>query len=117
MKSSENEAYWFSPEREVDLTTRPSKFGDAADRRFRMQELSGSNHRPDGEGPKIRGERRIEQMEMTPYNFTIRGPVAQLGERLNGIQEVGGSSPPRSTFYLALSAHGRTTSPPRSDPS
>ena len=26
-----------------------------------------------------------------------RGPVAQLGARLNGIEEVGGSNPPRST--------------------
>ena len=26
-----------------------------------------------------------------------RGPVAQLGARLNGIEEAGGSNPPRST--------------------
>ena len=28
-----------------------------------------------------------------------RGPVAQLGARLNGIEEVGGSNPPRSTTF------------------
>ncbi len=27
----------------------------------------------------------------------MRGAIAQLGERLNGIQEVGGSIPPSST--------------------
>jgi hypothetical protein len=27
-----------------------------------------------------------------------RGAIAQLGERLNGIQEVGGSTPPGSTI-------------------
>src|SRR5262245_28026878 len=30
--------------------------------------------------------------------FTPRGPVAQLGARLNGIQEVTGSTPVRSTI-------------------
>ena len=29
--------------------------------------------------------------------LAFRGPVAQLGARLNGIEEVGGSNPPRST--------------------
>ena len=29
----------------------------------------------------------------------FRGPVAQLGARLNGIEEVGGSNPPRSTSF------------------
>ena len=29
------------------------------------------------------------------------GPVAQLGERLHGMQEVGGSIPPRSTRFMA----------------
>ena len=32
----------------------------------------------------------------------VEGAVAQLGERLNGIQEVEGSIPFRSTFFLAL---------------
>ena len=31
------------------------------------------------------------------------GVIAQLGERLNGIQEVGGSIPPGSTKYLPVS--------------
>lgn len=29
----------------------------------------------------------------------INGSIAQLGEYLNGIQGVGGSSPPRSTYF------------------
>ena len=32
-----------------------------------------------------------------------RGVIAQLGERLNGIQEVGGSIPPGSTTSLPFS--------------
>ncbi len=28
------------------------------------------------------------------------GPIAQLGARLNGIEKVGGSNPPGSTFYF-----------------
>ena len=32
--------------------------------------------------------------------YLDRGAVAHLGERLNGIQEVGGSSPPSSTNFL-----------------
>ena len=35
--------------------------------------------------------------------FRIRGAVAQSGERLNGIEEVGGSTPPSSTFYPSTS--------------
>jgi hypothetical protein len=33
------------------------------------------------------------------------GAIAQLGERLNGIQEVGGSTPPGSTNLLAFRAY------------
>ena len=38
----------------------------------------------------------------TCYNLSAksRGAVAQLGERFNGIEEVGGSSPPSSTNFL-----------------
>ena len=38
----------------------------------------------------------------TCYNLSAksRGAVAQLGERFNGIEEVGGSSPPSSTKFL-----------------
>ena len=32
----------------------------------------------------------------------VFGAIAQLGERLNGIQEVGGSIPPGSTTYNSL---------------
>ena len=32
----------------------------------------------------------------SPYRVAV-GAIAQLGERLNGIQEVGGSIPPGST--------------------
>jgi hypothetical protein len=31
------------------------------------------------------------------HNLSSGGAIAQLGERLNGIQEVGGSTPPGST--------------------
>jgi hypothetical protein len=43
----------------------------------------------------------------------LRGPVAQLGERHNGIVEVMGSIPFRSTifFYLDISESGGTGSP------
>jgi hypothetical protein len=37
------------------------------------------------------------------------GAIAQLGERLNGIQEVGGSRPPSSTIYTKILA-GRASS-------
>ena len=33
------------------------------------------------------------------------GAIAQLGERLNGIQEVGGSIPPGSTTPLFIDGH------------
>jgi hypothetical protein len=32
-----------------------------------------------------------------PITAPLQGAIAQLGERLNGIQEVGGSTPPGST--------------------
>ena len=32
--------------------------------------------------------------------FGLRGAVAHLGERFNGIEEVGGSSPPSSTIFF-----------------
>jgi hypothetical protein len=34
------------------------------------------------------------------------GPVAQLGARLNGIQEVTGSTPVRSTSLLMIASEG-----------
>ena len=34
-----------------------------------------------------------------------RGAIAQLGERLNGIQEVGGSIPPGSTNSVVFVTH------------
>ena len=36
-----------------------------------------------------------------------RGPVAQLGARLNGIEEVRGSNPLRSTIFCALNRSSR----------
>src|SRR5664280_890895 len=36
-------------------------------------------------------------------SFPGRGDIAQLGERLHGMQEVGGSSPPISTIVLPTS--------------
>jgi hypothetical protein len=35
------------------------------------------------------------------YSALRRGAIAQLGERLNGIQKVGGSNPPSSTTSLS----------------
>ncbi len=32
--------------------------------------------------------------------MTSNGAVVQLGERLHGMQEVGGSIPPRSTIFI-----------------
>ena len=44
-----------------------------------------------------------------PVGVRTGGPVAQLGARLNGIQEVGGSIPPRSTnFLLSPMSHSPT---------
>ena len=42
------------------------------------------------------------QRQTTPTSYRVvftapGGAIAQLGERLNGIQEVGGSTPPGST--------------------
>ncbi len=42
-----------------------------------------------------------------------RGAVAQLGERLNGIQEVGGSIPLGSTKFFKGLGHKRTGVGPR----
>jgi hypothetical protein len=49
-------------------------------------------------------------------NFGTAGVIAQLGERFNGIEEVGGSIPPGSTSHFAktgespgaITAHGRS---------
>jgi hypothetical protein len=42
----------------------------------------------------------------SPLGKRIRtGAIAQLGERLNGIQEVGGSIPPGSTIKQRLIVH------------
>jgi len=45
------------------------------------------------------------------YNALLSGAIAQLGERLHGMQEVGGSIPPSSTainslFVLSPSSRG-----------
>jgi hypothetical protein len=42
----------------------------------------------------------------------VSGPVAQLGARLNGIQEVTGSIPVRSTNSLTPLGRGRTLTVP-----
>lgn len=62
----------------------------------------------------------LKNLWIQPYNYSIRlmgifftvkeyigylGVIAQLVERLNGIQKVGGSIPPDSTTYLQPS-HG-----------
>jgi hypothetical protein len=39
------------------------------------------------------------------------GAIAQLGERLNGIQEVGGSTPPGSTKSGSIASHSRHPAP------
>ena len=39
--------------------------------------------------------------DRTVYSALRRGAIAQLGERLNGIQKVGGSNPPSSTTFLS----------------
>jgi hypothetical protein len=36
---------------------------------------------------------------------TFRGAIAQLGERLHGMQEVGGSIPPSSTKFWSPRPH------------
>ncbi len=46
----------------------------------------------------------LDPPRATAYSFAVRvrahrGAIAQLGERLNGIQEVGGSIPPGSTIF------------------
>jgi hypothetical protein len=42
-----------------------------------------------------------EDFEFERLNWANPGAIAQLGERLRGTQEVGGSSPPGSTFEAA----------------
>ncbi len=37
-----------------------------------------------------------------------RGAIAQLGERLHGMQEVGGSIPPGSTKHQSSTGHAKT---------
>src|SRR5437763_17199701 len=39
-----------------------------------------------------------------PDTASLHGAIAQLGERLNGIQEVGGSTPPGSTNLRRFAA-------------
>src|SRR5690554_3900994 len=41
------------------------------------------------------------------FRASSRGAIAQLGERLHGMQEVGGSIPPGSTKVSAIRAKGR----------
>jgi hypothetical protein len=41
---------------------------------------------------------------LTYRSAPSRGAIAQLGERLHGMQEVGGSIPPSSTILLGSSA-------------
>ena len=39
----------------------------------------------------------LDTPSQQPYSARLRGAIAQLGERLHGMQEVGGSIPPSST--------------------
>ena len=43
----------------------------------------------------------VHQCPINFRAFQIRGAIAQLGERLHGMQEVGGSIPPGSTTFSA----------------
>ena len=43
------------------------------------------------------GEAILDSPRSRPYSARLRGAIAQLGERLHGMQEVGGSIPPSST--------------------
>ena len=52
--------------------------------------------------PQATGTRRVDWPFVGGIGYTplsLRGPVAQLGARLNGIQEVTGSIPVRSTTF------------------
>src|SRR5690606_3282460 len=54
----------------------------------------------------------VDASRTTPLQFraSSRGAIAQLGERLHGMQEVGGSIPPGSTtFFLPVSARPAET--------
>ena len=51
------------------------------------------------EGANPDAARRFDTHRRFCYNYAPRGAVAQLGERLNGIQEVDGSIPFGSTIY------------------
>ena len=42
----------------------------------------------------------LDTPSQQPYSARLRGAIAQLGERLHGMQEVGGSIPPSSTNSL-----------------
>ena len=39
----------------------------------------------------------LDSFRIATYSPPLRGAIAQLGERLHGMQEVGGSIPPSST--------------------
>jgi hypothetical protein len=55
--------------------------------------------------PESRTDMRV------PNSACEDGAIAQLGERLNGIQEVGGSTPPGSTKRVVNRVANRVTSP------
>ena len=44
---------------------------------------------------------------LAAYNARPFGAIAQLGERLHGMQEVGGSIPPSSTIFRSASPSSR----------
>ena len=51
---------------------------------------------------QIRRDQRLTLIQANGYHARLphRGAIAQLGERLHGMQEVGGSIPPGSTTLL-----------------
>ena len=65
---------------------------------------SGSVDLPDGTVISCRGTlvslSALDTSAKPPYSARLRGAIAQLGERLHGMQEVGGSIPPSSTKNL-----------------
>src|SRR5690606_1305848 len=64
-----------------------------------------------GERVRSRPENRLDLIRVIPQNAaSSRGAIAQLGERLHGMQEVGGSIPPSSTKNTSGSKR-RTASP------
>ena len=69
--------------------------------------------RMEAEEAKQRNLQRIERVGLLHLLFSFEGPrvflicggIAQLGERLNGIQEASGSNPLTSTIIEMVSHH------------